>query len=209
MRTTIYVDGFNFYYRALKGTPHKWLNLDTLFHLLLRPPHAITAIKYFTARVSARPNDPGQPVRQDMYLRALRTVPDEPAVQEGAYYLNPTFEQLLASFNTAGDRPYNPNAQLADASGAQPFITGPTLDGFPVRWVPALPAYSTSVNAAKVFALFGALEFQYLGVRGGIRFDTSLEGAFATDEILIRALERFTIGLMANGAAGGLQTAAS
>lgn len=75
MRTTIYVDGFNFYYRALKGTPHKWLNLDTLFHLLLRPPHAITAIKYFTARVSARPNDPGQPVRQDMYLRALRTVP--------------------------------------------------------------------------------------------------------------------------------------
>ena len=75
MRTTIYVDGFNFYYRALKGTPHKWLNLDTLFQLLLRPPHAITAINYFTARVSARPNDPGQPVRQDMYLRALRTVP--------------------------------------------------------------------------------------------------------------------------------------
>ena len=58
-------------------------------------------------------------------LRALRTVPDEPAVQEGAYYLNPTFEQLLASFNTAGDRPYNPNAQLADASGALDRAIGP------------------------------------------------------------------------------------
>lgn len=41
------------------------------------------------------------------------------------------------------------------------------------------------------------------------RFDTSMQAGFTTDEILIRALERFTIGLMANGAVGGLQTAAS
>ena len=142
-------------------------------------------------------------------FRALRTVPDEAALQVGAYYLHPSFEQLLSTFNTAGDRPYNPAAQLEDPSGAQPFITGPTLDGFPIRWVAAMPAYSTSANVSKVFALFGDLTFQYLGTRGGIRFDTSLDGAFATDEILIRALERFTIGLMANGAIGGLQTAAS
>jgi len=72
-----------------------------------------------------------------------------------------------------------------------------------------LPAYSTSVNASKVFMLFGDMSFQYLGVRGGVRFDTSVDAAFATDEILIRALERFTIGLMATGAVAGLETAAS
>ena len=26
MRTRVYVDGFNLYYGALKGTPFKWLN---------------------------------------------------------------------------------------------------------------------------------------------------------------------------------------
>jgi uncharacterized LabA/DUF88 family protein len=31
--------------------------------------------KYFTALVSARPGDPDQPVRQQLYLRALRTLP--------------------------------------------------------------------------------------------------------------------------------------
>jgi hypothetical protein len=25
MKTILYIDGFNFYYCAVKGTPHKWL----------------------------------------------------------------------------------------------------------------------------------------------------------------------------------------
>lgn len=143
------------------------------------------------------------------HLRALRAVPDAPVIRTGAYYFHPTFEQALAALNTSGDKPYNPNAQLANPDGAQPFINGPTLDGYPVRWVDVLPAYSTSSNASKVFALFGDLSFQYLGVRGGVRFDTSMDAGFTTDEILIRALERFTIGLMATGAVAGLETAAS
>jgi uncharacterized LabA/DUF88 family protein len=40
------------------------------------PNHRILQIKYFTARVSARPHDPDQPVRQQTYLRALRTLPN-------------------------------------------------------------------------------------------------------------------------------------
>ena len=90
-----------------------------------------------------------------------------------------------------------------------PSGVGASLDGFPIRWVDVLPTYSTAVNASKVFMLFGDLSYQYLGVRGGVRFDTSVDAAFATDEILIRALERFTIGLMAVGAVAGLQAAAS
>jgi len=73
--TNIYVDGFNLYYGAVKGTSCKWLNIAPLCRLLL-PNHSINRIKYFTARVSARPGDLGQPVRQEIYLRALRTLPN-------------------------------------------------------------------------------------------------------------------------------------
>lgn len=33
-RSIIYVDGFNFYYGAVRGTSHKWLNLERLFERL-------------------------------------------------------------------------------------------------------------------------------------------------------------------------------
>src|SRR3990167_9471137 len=131
-------------------------------------------------------------------LRALRAAVDEGAIRTGAYYLNTTFEQHLSGLNTAGDKPYIANG-----------VNGASLDGFPIRWIPIMPAYSTGVNASKVFALFGDASYQYLGVRSGIRFDASAEAGFTTDETLIRALERFTIGLMATGAIAGLDTAAS
>ncbi|MDD2694624.1 MAG: NYN domain-containing protein [Anaerolineales bacterium] len=75
MRTYVYVDGFNLYYGAVKGTPYKWLDIRRLCQLLL-PKNQILKIKYFTALVSARPNDPDQPNRQQVYLRALRTIPN-------------------------------------------------------------------------------------------------------------------------------------
>ena len=37
MRTFVYVDGFNLYYGALKGTPWKWLDLPALFAKVLQP----------------------------------------------------------------------------------------------------------------------------------------------------------------------------
>lgn len=74
-RTYAYVDGFNVYYRALKRTPHKWLNLQVLVEGLLDSDNRIDQIRYFTAPVSGK-LDPGQPVRQERYLRALRTLPN-------------------------------------------------------------------------------------------------------------------------------------
>jgi len=74
-RTIVYVDGFNLYYGAVKDTQYKWLDLGKMCNFLL-PPNDIQRIKYFTARVTARPNDPGQPTRQDTYLRALRIIPN-------------------------------------------------------------------------------------------------------------------------------------
>jgi HK97 family phage major capsid protein len=131
-------------------------------------------------------------------FRALRSVVDTPALSVGAYYLHPSMEQHLCTFNASGDYPYNANA----AQGA-------TLDGFPIRWIDVLPPYSTSADPNKVFAVFGDLSFWYLGLRSGFSLDTSVDVFFATDEIAIRALERFTIGMMAIGAMGGLRTAAS
>lgn len=71
----VYVDGFNLYYGAVKGTPYKWLDISKLCHFLL-PKNHVLKIKYFTALVNPRPDDPGQPVRQQIYLRALRSIPN-------------------------------------------------------------------------------------------------------------------------------------
>ncbi len=68
-RTIVYVDGFNLYYGAVKGTPYKWLDLQRYF-TLLRQHDDIQAIKYFTAEIVG----PGL-VRQQAFLAALATKP--------------------------------------------------------------------------------------------------------------------------------------
>lgn len=73
-RTIVYIDGFNLYYGALKRTPFKWLDLGALCTTLL-PQDDIIAINYYTALVSARPGNPTAPNDQQIYLRALRTIP--------------------------------------------------------------------------------------------------------------------------------------
>ncbi|MFB3812858.1 MAG: NYN domain-containing protein [Terriglobales bacterium] len=74
-RVNVYIDGFNLYYGAVKGTPYRWLDLARLCQRML-PNDSIQEIKYFTAIVSARPHDPQAPVRQQVYLRALKTIPN-------------------------------------------------------------------------------------------------------------------------------------
>lgn len=74
MKTSVYIDGFNLYYGSVKGTPYKWLDPVALCRVMI-PRNDVTSIKYFTARVSPRPDDPDQPTRQNIYFRALRTVP--------------------------------------------------------------------------------------------------------------------------------------
>jgi len=68
-RTIVYVDGFNLYYGAVRGTPHKWLNLHRMF-AIMRQADELVAIRYFTALISGptRPN-------QDAFLQALSTLP--------------------------------------------------------------------------------------------------------------------------------------
>jgi hypothetical protein len=75
MRTNIYIDGFNLYYRLVRDAPAlKWLNLEALCASVLQPRNRINRIRYYTARVSGR-FDPTSPARQQVYLDALRTLP--------------------------------------------------------------------------------------------------------------------------------------
>jgi uncharacterized LabA/DUF88 family protein len=71
MRTIIYIDGFNFYYRAVKNTPYKWLDFKSLFQKLLSANNQIIQIKYFTALVSGKHN-PQKPIKQQTFLRAMK-----------------------------------------------------------------------------------------------------------------------------------------
>jgi uncharacterized LabA/DUF88 family protein len=74
IRTNVYVDGFNFYYGALRKTAYRWIDIRRLCEFLL-PRNTIADINYFAALVSARAGDRDQPERQQLFLRALRTAP--------------------------------------------------------------------------------------------------------------------------------------
>lgn len=92
-RTYVYVDGFNLYYRALRGTPYKWLNLEALTKGLLDPDNDIQRIRYFTAPVSGK-LDPGQPIRQQRYLQALSTIPSV-TIHQGNFLTKPKMRPLV------------------------------------------------------------------------------------------------------------------
>ena len=98
MKTIIYIDGFNFYYRAVKNTPYKWLNFKALFQKLLSGQNKIISIKYFTALVSGK-YDPNQPIRQKTYLRALETFIPETKIYYGHFLTNEVNATLVKSIN--------------------------------------------------------------------------------------------------------------
>ncbi len=68
-RSIVYIDGFNLYYGALKGTQHKWLNLERFFHYL-RSDDDIQRIRYYSALLSGP-----RGARQEIYLKAIATLP--------------------------------------------------------------------------------------------------------------------------------------
>jgi uncharacterized LabA/DUF88 family protein len=69
-RVIVYIDGFNFYYGAVRDTPTlKWLDLDR-YCRYLRPHDDLIAIRYFSAII-----DGPTKANQEAYLRALATTP--------------------------------------------------------------------------------------------------------------------------------------
>jgi hypothetical protein len=105
MRTWVYVDGFNVYYGAVKGTPLKWLNLVELAKQVLPTNYRIERVKYFTAHVSGAA-DRDAPRRQHAYLSALRTLP-EIEVHFGRF-LAKTIWRPITNFPVAGAQIHSP-----------------------------------------------------------------------------------------------------
>ena len=87
LRTYIYIDGFNLYYRSLKDTPSKWLDIEALCRHLIGSDADIRAIKYFTARIKPKTNSAGASDRQYSYIEAIKTSCPLVEVIEGEYYI--------------------------------------------------------------------------------------------------------------------------
>ncbi|MGI8553529.1 MAG: NYN domain-containing protein [Dehalococcoidia bacterium] len=79
----VYIDGFNLYYGCIRGSRHKWLDLAKWCRFAIQE-YSIHRIRYFTAVVLPRPNDPLIQQRQLTYLRALRTIPNL-SIHEGFF----------------------------------------------------------------------------------------------------------------------------
>jgi hypothetical protein len=94
MRTNIYIDGFNLYYRLLRRSPQfKWLDLKRLSTELMQPQNRIQTIRYYTARISGRV-DANAPARQQIYLDALRTIP-EVSIHMGSFLVTKPWAGLV------------------------------------------------------------------------------------------------------------------
>jgi hypothetical protein len=92
-RTIVYIDGFNLYYRALKGTPHKWLDIVAMSRTALPHTCAIERVNYYTAHISGR-TDPTAPRRQHAYPRAIAMLP-KVAIHYGNFLITQRWAGLV------------------------------------------------------------------------------------------------------------------
>jgi len=112
LKTSAYIDGFNLYYGCYKNVPgyraFKWLDLRGLCEALL-PNAQIHRVHYFTAMVAATPANPAAPIRQETFIRALRTTPQlyvhlgklQPVIRKGTPLdVQPGGSTLPARFST-------------------------------------------------------------------------------------------------------------
>ncbi len=150
--TSVYVDGFNLYYGAVKDTPYKWLDIPALLGRLL-PDDRIERIRYFTAWVKGRPDDPGVQARQQAFVRALRT--------------NPLVELHLGSFRTdSGWFPIDVKAwpdifRPDTCNAAVQTSLAPLLEGLPRT--PKVRAIRTEEKGSDVNLASWLLHDVYLG----------------------------------------------
>jgi len=112
-RTIVYIDGFNLYYRALRGTPHKWLDIAAMSAAALPATCQIERVNYYAAHISGRV-DPDAPRRQHAYLRAIQTLPNV-AVHFGSFMVTQKWSGVVQppNFRPPVTQPAVPNPQVA------------------------------------------------------------------------------------------------
>ena len=132
-------------------------------------------------------------------IRGLRTKVSGAVLKTAKYYAHPTMEACFIAFNTSAT--VVPYVRNSDGTA--------TFDGFPIEWVSIMPVYSTTATLNAYQILFGDLSWWYFGERKGIDVMTSRDIYFTTDEIGIRALERFDIHGMGQNSTAAMQLSAS
>ena len=77
-RVMVYVDGFNLYFglKSKGWKRYQWLDLRRLSENLLQAEQRLAGVRYFTARILARPGNSKGLKRQTSFLEALETLPD-------------------------------------------------------------------------------------------------------------------------------------
>ncbi len=96
----VYIDGFNLYNglkrrakaKGLSEPQYRWLNLAKLAEFVL-PEFEVQVVRYFTSPVKRRPADPGAGQRQQVFLRALRTLPNL-TIHEGYFQKNEVYRHF-------------------------------------------------------------------------------------------------------------------
>ncbi len=145
IKTHVYIDGFNLYYGAVKYTPFRWLNPVELSRQVLPLGHNIEKVKYFTARVSGA-TDPDAPRRQQIYLRALGTLP-EVEIHYGRF-LSKTIWRPLINLPLAGET-INVQPPVILPEGAH-AVSGSPQQTLPVGRYPSGPNLSRKKRRRKV-----------------------------------------------------------
>ncbi|MDE0066987.1 MAG: NYN domain-containing protein [Acidimicrobiaceae bacterium] len=75
-RTTVYVDGLNLYYGALRHTDYKWLDLAAFGRKLISASDQLVTVKYFTAQISSSASEDAKaPGRHRVLIRAIQATP--------------------------------------------------------------------------------------------------------------------------------------
>jgi hypothetical protein len=98
VRAYAYIDGFNLYNGAVKNLPGcKWLDLRKMCETLTPATCELDWIRYFTARVGDSQSDPGQPQRQEIYIRALRGECAPLSLHEGRFRTDTEMLELAGS----------------------------------------------------------------------------------------------------------------
>jgi hypothetical protein len=160
MKTNVYVDGFNLYYGCLRGTPYKWLDLQSLFSKVLGDNFEVQKIKLFTAKVKSRPDDPTQAQRQTVYLRALKAYIPKLEIHYG-HFLSHNVTMPLA--NPSGKKKFaevvKTEEKGSDVNLAVHLLNDAWIDDFECAFV-----VSNDSDMAEALKLVRAQENKKIGV---------------------------------------------
>lgn len=86
-RAIVYIDGFNLYHGLKEKNWRKylWLDLVKFSNYLIGENHLLVSVNYFTSKVKKSLEDPEKGIRQEQYLKAVRSLYPLVEITEGRY----------------------------------------------------------------------------------------------------------------------------